>query len=376
MTNQLSGDTADAEDESDAIEPFINIYLRHNLSLVCLEDVMKIYNINREVCDQMPTRKKQILKLFCENRDLIEVFYFINCEKCSKRVKCKSDEKIMCCGQTLKKNETNFFVFLPIGKQLEKSIKAYATNNQNTDMYSDAQDGEILKNILKTYEEDDLNILSLCLNVDGAKKFKSNLLSLWPIQFTQNFLPPEIRFLPHNIIIAGLFYTGSEEKLNFREFLLPLVMELNDYKKNPITVTIDEVDYEFKPVVTHCSVDLPAKGKIQETTQFGGYEACTYCDIVGELVSIKISARNKGKNEKKKKEQMFVRYLEGEDEPSLRSPSETLKKMLLASRSSSKSAIDGIKGKHTFDTITQQYQSSFFYFECFRYFVLGSSRAF
>ncbi len=30
-------------------------------------------------------------------------------------------------------------------------------------------DGDILKDVLKQYEDDDLNILFLCLNVDGAQ---------------------------------------------------------------------------------------------------------------------------------------------------------------------------------------------------------------
>lgn len=85
---------------------------------------MKLLNVNREMCDKLPERKLQILDLFGKNRDLIEYFFFIKCKKCQKTVKCKSgkSEQVMCCDNVLKKIETNFFVYLPIKKQLSNSI--------------------------------------------------------------------------------------------------------------------------------------------------------------------------------------------------------------------------------------------------------------
>lgn len=332
------------------------------MSLVCLEDFMELFNVNREMCDKLPTKKKQILKLFSQHRDLIEIFFFIKCNKCQKTLKIEStsSEQVKCCNQILKKTETNFFVYLPLKKQLSQSIernwsyiKEFETSSNNTGSYSDAHDGEILKNVLKQYENEDLNILSLCMNVDGANRFKSSKFSLWPIQFTQNFLPPQIRFQTQNIIVAGLFYTDSAEKLKFRDYLLPLVYELNQLKKNNITLNIEGEDYKFKPVITHCCVDLPAKSKIQETKQFGGYDACTYCEIPGELVVIKnINGDNcKGKkkqNKTEKKPKKFVRYVEGENEHPLRDETKTLEKMLIASSFSKKDDVDGIKGKTTY----------------------------
>lgn len=113
---------------------------------------------------------------------------------------------------------------------------------------------------------------------------------------------------------------------------------------------IENQDYMFKPVITHCCVDLPAKSKIQETKQFGGYDACTYCEIPGELVVIKSSksADKKGKKKQdkiEKKPSEFVRYVEGDNEHPLRDETETLKKMLIASSFSKKDDVDGIKGK-------------------------------
>lgn len=340
----------------DFIDQIIRKYLKHNLSLVCLEDFMELFNVNREMCDKLPTKKKQIMKLFSEHRDLIDIIFFMKCNKCQKTIRIKSDndEPAKCCDTILKKCETNFFIYLPIEKQLLQSIrnnwlyiKDFDTNSDKTNSYSDVHDGEILKSILNQYKNDDLNILSLCLNVDGANKFKSNKFSLWPIQFTQNFLPPRIRFQKENIIVAGLYYTDSDEKLNFRDYMLPLVHELNELKDNHITMNIEDQQYSFKPVITHCCVDLPAKSKLQETKQFGGYDACTYCEIPGELIVIKNSNSKKKQNNVEKKPREFVRYVEGKDDHPLRDETETLKKMLLASSSSKKDDLDGIKGKQT-----------------------------
>ncbi|KAG4079197.1 hypothetical protein HA402_015853 [Bradysia odoriphaga] len=338
-------------------------YLRHNLTLVCLEDLMGLLNENREICDKLPTHKKQILKLFRENKDIIEVFYFIRCAKCNKIVERNSVElgQVKCCDTVLKKTETNFFVYMPLEKQIVQTvgsnwgaIKNFDTSSNDDGSISDAHDGDILKDLMKLYANDNVNILSLCVNVDGANKFNSNLVSLWPIQFCQNYLPPNIRFLPHNILVAGLMYT--EEKFDFREYFLPIVAELHNLKESKIEMKIEDQTYTFQPAVTHCAVDLPAKSKLQETKQFGGYNACTYCEIPGEQVLINCKSKNK-KNTKKQnnndgenqivdnegnRHMKCVRYPEGDHSYPLRDEKETLKKMLAAS-SMVKGDVDGIK---------------------------------
>lgn len=367
---KISTDVDQENEKKNVVDQIIIHYLRHNYSLVCLEDLMKLMNLNRESCDKFPIHKKQIMNLFREGRDMIEIIFFIKCKKCRGIVKINSEnvEKVKCCDQILKKTETNFFVYMPLRKQITQSIQnnwsyiqKFDTTNENSDSYSDAHDGEILKDILKQYEDDDVNILSLCLNADGANQFNSNSLSVWPIQFTQNYLPPEIRFLTDNIIVSGLMYT--EDKFDFREYLLPLIKELIEMKENNIELDIEGQEYVFKPIITHCVVDLPAKSKVQETIQYGGYKACTYCEIPGELVLLNDSdeedkgqkensnnqkKNKKGQQKKRKKKQNVkkvqqVRYVEGSHSYPLRNEKDTLKNMLLAFSCSD--VVDGMKGK-------------------------------
>ncbi|KAG4069589.1 hypothetical protein HA402_005127 [Bradysia odoriphaga] len=261
------------------IDKIIIYYLRH-LSLVGLEELMELLNEHQNM------------------------------------------ERAVCCDTILKKTETNFFVYLPLEKQIVQSInrnweaiKNFDTSNRDNDNISDAHDGDILKEVLQKYDDDDLNILSLCVNVDGANRFNSNSVSLWPIQFTQNYLPPEIRFLPHNVLVSGLLYT--EGHFDFREYFLPIVRELGRLEQEKIVMTIENVVYMFQPVVTHCAVDLPAKAKIQETKQFGGYNACSYCHIPGVQVSISCKTKNKkhkiknGQEKVQSKKVLQIRYPEG-----------------------------------------------------------------
>ncbi len=387
-------------DRDTLIDRIARLYVKHPMSLECLTDWTDVINTRLELCDQLPTGKVQLINLILEKQhDLVDIFFFVTCDKCCKSTKVPSDEmkglKCSYCDQLLKKNETNFFVILPIEKQILQSlednwseINKFWTDISESDssdkiFYTDAHDGAILRNVLNEYKESDVNILSLCLNVDGANKFKSNSYSVWPIQLVQNYMPPYMRFIPQNIIVNGLYYhkAKSDKPLNFLEYLRPLIDELNALKRNPISMEVDGDHYQFKPVVTHCAIDLPAKSKLQETKQFGGYDACTYCEIRGEKIllqkpkstvkpktnpqkTLSTNAKHKAKpktnppkkntvttaNEPdteinaEKKPKYAVRYVEGDCKYKLRDKIETLKKMLAASEFDGNKPIDGIKG--------------------------------
>ncbi|KAG4074692.1 hypothetical protein HA402_008790 [Bradysia odoriphaga] len=359
------------------------------MSLQCLVDWVKLLNTLLEDCQKLPSGKEQLLELFRESSELPDIFFFVKCNKCQKRTKIQSDQKhgLMCCGEELKTTETNFFVIMPIESQIAQSVKEnwdkinnLDTSGNNLDSYGDVHDGDILRNVLNDYKESDINILSLCINVDGANKFKSNSFSVWPIQLMQNFLPPHLRFLPENMILSGLYYHKSKDdnQFSFHEYMRPLIDELETLSRDLITICMEGDDFYFKPVITHCAVDLPAKSKIQETKQFGGYNACTYCEIPGERVlieplksttktnrrklkpkkSITMSTKtqsNSSTTESNKKPRYGVRYVEDGHQHKLRDEIETLEKMLTAAAQNE--CIDGIKdvsclvGLHHFNIV-------------------------
>lgn len=370
-------DNVSSDDRRALIDKIIQVYVKHPQSLVCLTDWVKVVNSILEDCEKLPEGKVQLINLFRENQDnLIDIFFFIKCNKCHKSTKVQADQKkgSKCCNcnELLKTEETNFFVILPVEQQIVQCLETKwnainkfwtesfeteedsDTINTSSKSYADVHDGKILRKILNEYKESEVNILPLCLNVDGANKFKSNSHSVWPIQLIQNYLPPYMRFLPQNIILNGLYYHKSkgEDELNFRVYLRPLIDELNNLKKNPILLEMDETQYQFKPVVMSCAVDLPAKSKIQEIKQFGGYDACTFCDIPGKKVLIEKlkTARKSAKKSPKAvestagKPKFGVRYVESGRKHKLRDEVETLEKMLSVSEFDDKKPIDGIKG--------------------------------
>ena len=60
------------------------------------------------------------------------------------------------------------------------------------DVIEDIYDGTIYKE-LNSFFDNPYNI-SLNLNYDGAPKFKSSNMQVWPVQFSINELPPVMRY--------------------------------------------------------------------------------------------------------------------------------------------------------------------------------------
>lgn len=91
------------------------------------------------------------------------------------------------------------------------------------------------------------------MNTDGLIVQQSSHSSLYPILFTCNFLPPEIRFKEKNIIVAGLYY--GMDKPDYLKYLEPIVEEFERLGEFGFV----EKDTSFKFVVTHGTFDLPVK---------------------------------------------------------------------------------------------------------------------
>lgn len=278
------------------IKKVVHHYIRHNLTLVCLEDTMKLINY---CCNaRFPTSKHSILALFRENALFtLHENYYVRCENCKTYEKImKSDKNNFCdkCSASLIRTEVNFFVYFPIKNQIIDSIQKNWEAFINFDdgigsgFISDVHNASYITS-LSAINDPDRNLLSLMINTDGANKFHSNFLSVWrPIQLIQNYLPPNMRYLPKNIIVAGLFY--GPNKPDCLEFFFPLVNEMKDLQKNGISIDHGDETFELEPIITHCSVDLPAKHMLK---QFNGFNACTYCHHPGMSIKLKTKSNKK-----------------------------------------------------------------------------------
>lgn len=245
---------------------------------------MKLINEKPENCPKLPTQKAQILKLMKKPGN-IDPIYYTHCPKCDEFTENRSrrnDQKNCSnCETELRPNETNYFVFLPVEPQIKKTITEKweylerRTTDNDLGNITDVCDGEIMKEVEKKFECTDTTICSLTLNFDGASRYKSNNLSIWPIQLVQNFLPPSIRYHRENIIIAGLYY--GKNKPDCLEYFLPLINELKRFADRNIEMQLHGIHFKVLPLITHCVVDLPAKAHLQQTTQYNGKNGCTYC---------------------------------------------------------------------------------------------------
>lgn len=130
----------------------------------------------------------------------------------------------------------------------------------------DVYDGELIKEIPKTK-----SMCTLTLNTDGLVVHNSSQASLYPILFTCEFLPPEIRFKEKNLVVAGLFY--GVHKPDYLKYLEPTVKEFEFLG----TTGLIENGSIFKFFVTQGSFDLPIKSSLLQITQYNGYNACYYC---------------------------------------------------------------------------------------------------
>lgn len=316
-------ESKDGDKKLDLLEMAVQNYLKHNNTIVCLEDVLKLMNMARDCRTELPTTKYLIFKTIAE-RSLynLQRSYHVKCSNClvySKGVCNKQGQKCGNCAESLVARETNFFIYMPIEGQLAQSIKLNWSLIQRYNAILDEKDGtsltdihsaELMKTIYGSFSNSEQNVISLTLNTDGANKFKSNTISVWPIQIIQNFLPPEVRFRPMNVLTVGLYY--GEHKPDCMEYFEPFVCELKTLRDRGISVTIENEKYVFVPLVTHCVVDLPAKRMLQCIKQYNGRNACTYCKHPG--CDIIVSGKKKA-----------IRYTTGAYSP--RSDIETLKAM-------------------------------------------------
>lgn len=315
------------------LRKWIGHYLRHNETLIAMEELMKIVNTLPGSVLKFPTSKHSILAEFPNKFD---VSMFIKCKICkeyTKTEKGRKSQRIPCqkCACSLQAKESNFFLYISLQDQLTHSIKRnWSRMNQfksqhNTANITDFQYSRAAENV-STF------LLPLMLNTDGAKVFKSCSKSLWTIQLIQNFLPPELRYLYANVIVVGFHY--SCEKPDFNMFLYPLVSELMSLKK--FRLILEGREIQFQPYISSCSVDLPALSLIQMIKQYNGYFACSKCLHPGENIP------NLDPQPNRKKSFPIIRYTVGDYEK--RTHLGTIKTIIENGKKKFEDVKDGVKG--------------------------------
>lgn len=313
----------------------LRYFLRFNQPIEALRKLFEFVNSVPGSKYTYPATSYEIMKFISSD---IEMKYHVICLPCQQYTEIKDtrSETPCLCGKIIKCNKNNFFVTLGVENQIKKtlirhwnSIKNYCEEINGQLVSSDSKDvysGSILKNL---YSKSSSFLLPLSVNTDGAKIFKTDSKSLWLLLLSQNYLPPEIRYLQENIILAGMYY--GPHKPDMQKFFEPLISEFESFEMNKMDFTVNGVMRTFEPVITMCTVDLPAKSEVQQIKQYNGKSSCTYCKHPG------IKIPNTSFN--------LYRYGKVDPPPLPRTNIETLKTMqaIMESKLSTPTA-DGIKG--------------------------------
>ncbi|KAJ1519617.1 hypothetical protein ONE63_004891 [Megalurothrips usitatus] len=198
------------------------------------------------------------------------------CDDCKKIVKVNNID----CG--------NFFVTLSIEEQLRALLEQPDTilvdhASRSSEGLSDIFDGNVFKRCkeLGIPIED---VLTLTINTDGVRVFKSTQNSMYPILSHLNELIPEQRFKVDNVILCGLWFGRSAPTMSL--FLKPFITEVLNLSTNGLSYRqangTMRRSYVF-PLA--CSLDSVAKPKVTCQKQFNGYDGCPYCLHPNDAVS-------------------------------------------------------------------------------------------
>lgn len=274
----------------EAMQMILIYFMRHNLTFVALEDVIKLIN-NILKLEALPTSKYKFFKLFSDRYNPTNVFF---CKQCSNEIEVPADSNtfVICdicqtsntCSST---TSDNYFVTLPIVDQLKEIVsnklahfvKPTSNSLTTSTTIADITDGAIYKKLQTCQRK-----ITLTLNTDGVQIVKSKSKSLWPIQATINELPPEERFLSKNILLLGLWYNEKHPEMQI--LLKPFVLELVKLKSSGMEVDVNQQKINFDVSLICGSFDGPAKAAVQNLTQHNGYYSCHYCEHRGEAVSV------------------------------------------------------------------------------------------
>ncbi|KAE8747069.1 hypothetical protein FOCC_FOCC006207 [Frankliniella occidentalis] len=189
------------------------------------------------------------------------------------------------------KRKVHFFVHFSLAEQLKalykrpaflEALKYRQTRSKiNENAIEDIIDGELYQEVLKGFLSD-VNNLSLMWYTDGIQLFESTSFSIWPQFFVLLELPPEQRFKPENMLLAGLW--GSQDHPHPNVVLRHIVNDLITLREKVVEVQPANSN-ELKVVKVCClcgTCDSPAKSAFANLKGHAGYYSCPVCFSKGE----------------------------------------------------------------------------------------------
>jgi len=307
----------------DIVYMLLALGLRHNLTWVAIEDMLKMF---AAIYDnpEIPQCKKSLFKILnSSDQDITYHIFCSVCEialgvrqagKCSVKcflcsessddwkedqLECKNCEIVLgkvengkwyincqeCKKSTNAHSPSNFFVSLSLEKQFQAALEddvtadlllshRFSRKKINQDALEDIYDGQEYQKHFKNG-----GVLSFpynfsySFNTDGISTGKSTCKTMWPIYVNINELPYKLR--GQNTFLCGL-YVGRKDP-NHLVFLQPFVNEANKLSTEGFNWTHHGNQVNSKAIPLCAVLDSVARAPVLNMQTFHAFYGCTYC---------------------------------------------------------------------------------------------------
>lgn len=282
-------------DTNEAFQKLAKHFVQYGLSFAELESVANLMNKMPGQTHSIPATKYLLMKSFSQ-RLSVDITKHIYCDYCRSYVECNNPtkQKLDCltCHNSVSSLTDKTFISINLKQQIHQmlgrhweKIQSFLQIIPNDDSISDVYSGTVIKRIT-TQIAHPRQVLSCTMSTDGVSLEKSTNKSVWITQLICNFLPPEIRYKPSNILVIGIY--SGDHKPDMLEVMKPLCEELEQLQESGVTYNNNSFEVRF----THAVFDLPAKAQIQNMMQYNGKHACSYCHHPGFTIDKRIKYPN------------------------------------------------------------------------------------
>lgn len=187
-----------------------NLFLRYGITQDFLKDLLKF--VNTIFGTNLIPESIYVFRRVMGDNDWESHFYCKNCYYYYGRKQPETKEAVcQVCSKTILLDPVggnNFFIMFNIKKQIENIIDEYRNEILDYGRQCKLKAENIITDTLNAvnYEKykKKIHTFTITMNTDGAAVFNATKNTLWPIQCTLNELPPDLRFLFSNRILAGI----------------------------------------------------------------------------------------------------------------------------------------------------------------------------
>ncbi|XP_026289147.1 uncharacterized protein LOC113214096 isoform X2 [Frankliniella occidentalis] len=268
---------------NDAITAVLTFMIGCKISGAVMDQLISLINL------LLPAGHKFITSLFSFHNHFQSIKTPLNliyyCIVCTKGLQAKDSVCDKCGTET----KVGFYLHVPLIEQLRAlyarpgfvDLLSYRHKRSKkvSDNLEDIYDGFLYKSIepLLTSELD----ITLTWNADGISLYKSSNFQVWPIYFSINELPPEVRHKEENLLLGGIAFGNEKPHPNL--LMKPIYEELKCLE-NGVEVLVHgkESPDKVKCFLLCGTADAPAKAIFMRMTQFNGFHGCHCCYTKGE----------------------------------------------------------------------------------------------